>query len=1633
MLTFSCPHCAKALRVKDELAGKKTKCPGCQQVFAVPASSESLTAARSPAGKISAVSVASHDLAEEQTIPPRDAPPPALGADAPTTPPEGGANKGERTDTFGAEMSGGGQKPEEDTEFTDFLAPPQNPDEIGRLGPYRVLKVLGKGGMGVVFRAEDPALQRIVAIKAMLPGLAASGTAKQRFLREARAAASLHDDHVVSIYQVGEDRGAPFLAMEFLEGEPLDVYLQRQAKLPIAEIVRIGRETALGLAAAHKRGLIHRDIKPANLWLEASPGRESGEFRVKILDFGLARATSENTQLTNSGVVVGTPAFMAPEQAGGKTVDHRCDLFSLGCVLYRLCTGTMAFKGNDTMAILMALATETPTSPQLLNFEVPAELSDLVLQLLAKDPDQRPATARDVADKLEAIGRRLAANAPTAFLPTTDLPPPPQSRKDKAGKRSRALLAISFGLLGLLVAGAVYYWQTNNGTVRLEINDPDIKVVFDKNGPTISGVDKHDIKLTPGEFGLTVERGDLKFQTDKFILKRGETITLKIEWFKEGKLQVVQGDKVIGAKELAKVDVAVGPPVVPGNYALWFDGDRSFVEIPSLRVAALKEWCVEAKIAEDEVPAAGPQGTATVASEGQLMSLHRGSNHSGFNTNGMRISGPGTKVTHLAAVRTGDELRFFVNGKRSNQGQLKGPDALDLAQPFRLGATRLDLKKGLERFFKGTIDEVRVSKVARYDKDFTPAKRFEPDADTLALYHFDEGAGDVLKDSSGNGHHGKIVGAKWVKADGSPISPARQDDFALSFGGKSHVILPSSLSSAPFTLEAHVIPAEDIKDNGLHPILTTDSYDTDLFRSKSHWSARINAGKNRFAAVSEEPMVPGKKVHLASVFTGKQIKLFVDGKLKQTTEVTGAPNRTNQAPFFIGYPTDSFPGIIDEVRISKVARYDIDFAPAQRFEPDADTLALYHFDEGAGDVLKDSSGNGHHGKIVGAKWVKADGSPIAPPAAYALSFEEKNSATLPAGVELVKPFTLEAYITPKDTKQRTFFLYSSPEVGLLAGPKWGFWLDKSRIDSVGDVVPGKKTHVAGVYTGEQIRFYVDGVLIQSKEIKFAPPIAAPRTLTISNPQWMFAGTVSGIRISQSARYDKNFVPQARFTTDADTLALYHCDEGAGDVLKDSSGNGHHGKIVGAKWVKADGTPIAPSKAVNPPPFVLLTFGEKEAKKQQDDWAAKLKLPVEAENKIGMKLRLIPPGDGVAKPIYLGKYEVTQGEWQQVMGYNPSEFGPNGPRKADVEGMDTSKFPVENVNWFDSAEFCNKLSEREGLKPYYQLTVARRLKDGKHIEEAAVKILGGSGYHIPTDAEWELGCRAGTKTKYHCGDKDEDVLDYAWIDKNSDGRTHAVGEKKSNAFGLYDMHGNVHEWNEEMLTNAETGAPERVIRGGSWRGPAGECALNHRFRRGPAYRFDFSSLLGLRVARVADGSASVAIPPLDPAWVPLFNGKDLTGWKTHPSSPGQWKVEDGLLIGNGPKQNYLFSERGDYENFHFRVEAMINAAGNSGQFFRAPFGPGLPKGYEAQISLSDKPQQTGSLFDIVKIAEPLHKPDEWFTQEVIADGDHIRILVNDKLVVDTHSKLYSKGHFALQLYSAATVVKFRKIEVKELPK
>ena len=285
-----------------------------------------------------------------------------------------------------------------------FLDPPRGNDELGWLAHYRVRKAIGGGGMGLVFRAEDSHLLRRVALKVIRPELAASPEAATRFLREARSAAAIKHDNVVTIYQVGEARGVAFLAMEYLEGISLARWLDLGRQPSIDLILRIGRETASGLSAAHRLGLVHRDIKPANIWLEAPNGR------VKILDFGQARAEREDVQITQVGSIMGSPAFMSPEQADGKPVSFSSDLFSLGCVLYRLCCGRLPFEGKTILSVLNALASHTPTPPLAFRPEIPKALSALVMRLLAKTPDARPASAQSVVDEIRTIERQLAAH-----------------------------------------------------------------------------------------------------------------------------------------------------------------------------------------------------------------------------------------------------------------------------------------------------------------------------------------------------------------------------------------------------------------------------------------------------------------------------------------------------------------------------------------------------------------------------------------------------------------------------------------------------------------------------------------------------------------------------------------------------------------------------------------------------------------------------------------------------------------------------------------------------------------------------------------------------------------------------------------------------------------------------------------------------------------------------------------------------------------------------------------------------------------------------------------------------------------------------------------------------------------------
>ncbi|WP_010584477.1 WD40 repeat domain-containing serine/threonine protein kinase [Schlesneria paludicola] len=401
----------------------------------------------------------------------------------------------------------------------EFLQPPSDSAYIGRLAQFDVMRVLGRGGMGLVLEAFDTRLQRNVAIKVLDPDLAGDEVSRQRFCREARAAASISHENVVAVHQVERagEVGLPYLVMQLISGESLEQRLTREKRLPLREIVRISTQVAHGLAAAYSQGLIHRDIKPGNILLEDS------HDSVKLTDFGLARA-AEDVKLTRTGFVSGTPLYMAPEQAMGDEADHRSDLFSLGAIMYEMCAGQPPFTGNSALAILRQISDTKHRPLRELNPQTPEWLAETIDQLLAKKPEDRIQTAHHLAELLEF---HLALMKTSEDLPTVCKIE--QEKESKRNRRIAVAIGAVFSLLGLF--GGVFL--ANRGWVPNGRPGPSVAVtsgveplaVLSANAGTVwsVGFDKSDKTIVMGVEDGSVRLWDIASKSVKstFLAHRG--------------------------------------------------------------------------------------------------------------------------------------------------------------------------------------------------------------------------------------------------------------------------------------------------------------------------------------------------------------------------------------------------------------------------------------------------------------------------------------------------------------------------------------------------------------------------------------------------------------------------------------------------------------------------------------------------------------------------------------------------------------------------------------------------------------------------------------------------------------------------------------------------------------------------------------------------------------------------------------------------------------------------------------------------------------------------------------------------------------------------------------------------------
>lgn len=312
-----------------------------------------------------------------------------------------------------------------------------------RIGRYEILDEIGRGAMGTVYRARDPLIERTVAIKTVpISQLRQEGTeAESRFLREAQSAGRLSHPNIVTIYDVGEADGLAYIAMEHLSGKTLRA-LMNNGPMPLDLVLETAAQMAEALAFAHEHGVIHRDVKPANVVITNQHGR------IKLTDFGIAHLA--NSDHTHDGQMLGSPRYMSPEQAMGREVDGRSDIFSLGAVMYEMLTGHYAFDGDNLPAIVYRVVNETPFSAAVLRPQIPAALNDLLMRMLSKKPEARP-DARALVDTLHAL-----APAPTE-------PAPP--RRSSGVSRMLRVLAFTtpigvFVLVGVGIIVVNYFIET---------------------------------------------------------------------------------------------------------------------------------------------------------------------------------------------------------------------------------------------------------------------------------------------------------------------------------------------------------------------------------------------------------------------------------------------------------------------------------------------------------------------------------------------------------------------------------------------------------------------------------------------------------------------------------------------------------------------------------------------------------------------------------------------------------------------------------------------------------------------------------------------------------------------------------------------------------------------------------------------------------------------------------------------------------------------------------------------------------------------------------------------------------------------------------------------------------------------
>jgi len=1312
--------------------------------------------------------------------------------------------------------------------------------------------------MGAVYEAIQAGMDRRVALKVLSPKLMEKPAFLERFRREARAAGSLNHPNMVTVYETGEAGGQHFIAMEFIDGETLRERLKRTGKMPVEEGLGIVRKVAQALHYAWEHGkIIHRDVKPDNIML-------TQDGHVKLADLGLAKSIEEDTTVTAVGAGIGTPAYMAPEQSqSAKDVDCRADIYSLGITLFQMLTGQLPFEAETPYAVVTAHLEQPLPDPKSINPMIPQPISDLIHRMCAKKAAQRFQTPGALVEEIDGIiefGASSSQGKPMRDPFREQATVPALPRRRRARKSKSPVPAILGVVLFLAVAGGLGYLFFGKGTTGKPTTTTTTTTKGVEGQPVLRIQEMFDYAMTyakehPDEYAEIIDKFEevrQKAEGTAYAMKAEDQIReWKEKWDAAGEAEVRKRNELV-TKHLAAGEFEKARGV-------WDDFPES-----------LKTKATQTKIEE-----------ALAQIEEALKSL---------------VESVEKEVEALLQKEPKDltpaDLKVLIATKAK---ALSPPAGLPAEAKKALASLAQEIDEclnGYQESLKAKAAEAFEIFWGRYEV-FVKAKKFD---DAVTLCRASENLFVVPPLPGGRGEGEEPAGTnewapvvKFLIEDAQLLKKlfATAEENLPELKGKTIRIGGMAMRVSDvkggkvYVKQDEAEMAWDLGKLGDETILMLallgDKDPKSIARQKALFAfyygradeiaARLNEATEAGVDVAFylSRLTPVLVVTTSPPGADVVLKRMVEGRLVEIGEgALKSPLRQDldkNSLYRVEVSKEGYASVTETVRTGEGGQHRVSVRLKKQATPTLPSglVAYYPADGNA----QDASGNGHHGTNNGASWTtdrhgKANGAFLFNGRRGFIKIEDREE------LDTDESFTMCAWIRPNaygDPAGRSMHLVRKWFSGLPPRGNGDYILALSRNGSLsfqvanGDggggaqslstkpaVREGTWTHVTATFRRGEMKIYVEGRL-QARKVS-----EVVKRTTVMEYQHD--------EVTIGAVWDHD----CSFDGAIDDIAIYDHALTQAEIQA----------VMKAKSLATQARPLAGAK-INVEDFlgeeleILKAVRDRHGNPIRKGKDKATGLPLEIRHKkTGMHLVFIPAGEfmmgspadeegrrperegpahrvEVRKPFYLGKYEVTQAEWQAVMGNNPSKYRDD-------------RNPVHQVTWNRSQDLIKSLN---ALAPH-----AGPLPQGGVLQP----------FSLPTEAQWEYACRAGTTTRFHYGDDPgyRKLGDYAWYEANSGNRPHRVGQKKPNAWGLYDMMGNAREWCEDRWHRNYAGAPSsevawtargdhrRVLRGFMYANPPDRMRSACRTAHDPGnVAEDYGLRVALTIADVAQLPAAAA--------------------------------------------------------------------------------------------------------------------------------------------------------------------------------